>query len=773
MPLRPFATATLACFALIAAGPLAAQSTCEVPQGAPLSFVNDDTQVRSLAFRSVGERGLTLDPGALELQIATTAPSLCERLPTNCLGIASDKPHPLLPIELQRDVVRLQRYYERSGFPRAYVDYGVRLDSSRNAAAVTFCVSEGPELVLERVEFGKPVPGAAPGAPSPLVQALAPELRGPWAAFREEVFRSAGERLTEPTLVQLQNRALRWLRTRGYVWANVSYETFPGSNELSAVVRLKATPGPRAIYDAVRVERVDPDGQAKISDAVILRELPFRVGDTFDARDLSDGQREIFQLGAFQLVTVDVVPEDPPYDSTVSVVVRVREAPVRAFRAFTGYFTEGGVTLRGELTHRNALGGARTATAAVEARTGIADRSGVVDGLYDYRASVSLRQPYVFNRALSFTATPAYRNRNDEIERSTALGLTGTLLYARGPLKTAGLNASVQRRRVDFQGGATSFFDLGRIAASGDTLSVRSSAVGLDATWGLVDDPLRPTSGVIVRPSIRTSTPLFSDFRYARGELAATGFYPLGERTGVTARAAVGALRPLAETSLDSLTTYVLLRDQYFYGGGAGGTRGWAVTLLGPKVINFRETEIERDGAVVRTDTTVVGYAGIGGRSRVAGSVQMNLPLPIGPQWGAIVFLDGGAVQAATDPENLGLRRIFGDSPATDEYAALLSREGGFRYAAGAGFNYITPVGQLGLAVGVKLNPSYLDLRSAEDVLCGPDEARSAIPDADGALFCDAGFFAAARRGEGFAFDEVPASFIRRLQFQLTFGQSF
>lgn len=737
-------------------------STAAAQEGDPLSLVDDETQVASLAFEAT-TGDLTLLPASLELQIATTAPSFCEATVLRFVFGCPREPHPFNPIEVQKDAVRLMNYYERNGFPRTFVDYDVTLDAESNQVDVVFEITEGPARLLQEVQFGKP---SAP----PVAESLAPELRADWAGFAEDVGLDEGQRVSEFSLVELQNRTRQWLRTRGYAFADVAYEQFTDSTGLAATVRLKVTPGPRSTYESVRIEHVDQETDPAISDGVILRELPFSIGETFDARDMVTAQREVFGLGTFQLATVDVEPETPPYDSTVTVVVRVREAPLRVLRAFAGYYTEGGITGRLEATHRNAFGGARQATATIEARTGVLDQSGVVDGLYDRRASLSLRQPYVFYRALSYTVTPSVRQRNDEIERSESAGLTNTLLFTRAPLQTAALNATLQTRRVDaFGTGASGFLDLASVVGD-EPLAVTTTAIGSDVTLGFVDDPFNPTSGLILRPSVRSSTPILSDYRYARGGLTATGFVPLGDRTGLTLRASGGAFTTRGETTLDDDVAYVLLRDQYFYGGGATDVRGWAVTLLGPKVINFREREIDLDGGGTRLDTTVTGFAGLGGRAKFAASVQLNLPFLLGEQWGSSVFVDGGRVWAATD---LDLERAFGPSPATDRLEEILLEEGGFRFSAGAGIQYLTPIGFVGVALGVKLNPSYLDLRNAEEVFCGSDDVRSPIPGDDGALYCDAGFAEAADNGEAFDFDSVSTSFLRRLQPQITFGQSF
>jgi outer membrane protein assembly factor BamA len=43
--------------------------------------------------------------------------------------------------------------------------------------------------------------------------------------------------------------------------------------------------------------------------------------------------------------------------------------------------------------------------------------------------------------------------------------------------------------------------------------------------------------------------------------------------------------------------------------------------------------------------------------------------------------------------------------------------ENDLRFSTGAGLSYLTPVGAIRFSIGYKLNPSTLDLRSAEKVL--------------------------------------------------------
>ncbi|HEX8384870.1 MAG TPA: POTRA domain-containing protein, partial [Rubricoccaceae bacterium] len=373
---RLVAVAALCAAACVLAGPAAAQ-------GAPLSLVNDETQVGTVGFRFVDTR--TLDVAQLRLQIATKQPGLVARIKRR-VGFGDPGVFPFRPVEVQKDVVRLRRYYARNGFPRAEVDYEARLDSSRNLASVTFVIAEGPPRLIEALEF------AGPGQ-RPVEEQLDPDLHEDWARFTEGTVLGPGDRLDVASLVLLRSETAGWLRARGYAFADAGTERFLDSTGLGADIRIKVDAGPRARYGSIEVE-----GAEGLDTDVVLRELPFAPGDRFDARELGEGQRELFGLGLFQLALVETI-DGQPRDSTVEVRVRLRRGPSRVLTGFLGYYSDGGVTGRSQVTHRNLLGGAQELSGNLEWRTGILGRKGqAVSGgpIRDFRASVALRQPYVF-----------------------------------------------------------------------------------------------------------------------------------------------------------------------------------------------------------------------------------------------------------------------------------------------------------------------------------------------------------------------------------------
>ncbi len=731
---------------------------CDATSDPLLKLVNDQTEVGRVSFCFTDTQ--TLLTADLELQIATVQPGFLAGLQRRFSFIPGDAGvFPFRPVDVQKDVVRLTRYYARNGFPRALVDYAARLDSARNYASVVFVVGEGPPQLVSDVRF------VGPGQ-SPAEDQLASELRADWMRFVSRPGLRPGDRYSETGLESLRGATRAWLRQRGYAFADAGAEATPDSTGLATSVRVKVTAGPRARYDSVTVA-----GAEGLAENVILRELPFRPGDRFDARELGEGQRELFGLGLFQLALVETVP-DQPQDSTVAVRVRLRRGPSRVVQAFGGYFSDGGITGRASATHRNLLGGAQQLTAALEARTGIAGVSGrAVSGgpIRDISASVTLRQPYVYSRRLSATLQPSYRLRDDEIETGRTAEVLASLLYSRSSLRTVALG--VAARDVDLsRGQGLRLLDpLSQIPAT--ALTARTVVPSLDVTWGHLDNTLQPRSGVIVRPSLSGAA---GDVSYSRGSISGSFLMPVGRRMGLSLRASTGILMPAGGTDIDAGRDYVLLRDRLFYAGGTADVRGWATSRLGPKalVITPDTTGFAETGQVRLRGNGDVNYTGTGGRGKASASAQLNLPLPLGPQWGANVFVDAGQVfRPSTVPTTLLLRAS--GNPADAQLAAILDREGGFRAGAGAGIQYLTPVGFVSVALGVKLNPSYLDLRNAANVYCGND---GVVVDRDNpdAPRCTGGYLDARKNSTTFDADGVDAHpILGRLQLHLSIGQSF
>jgi outer membrane protein assembly factor BamA len=219
--------------------------------------------------------------------------------------------------------------------------------------------------------------------------------------------------------------------------------------------------------------------------------------------------------------------------------------------------------------------------------------------------------------------------------------------------------------------------------------------------YGILDDLINPTEGFGLRPDIRVTVPSpLNSVEYARLDIVARGYLPLGPSVGLMGRVSAGSLFPFGKSRVtaetDTLTNYLQLRDAAFVAGGPEDVRGWESRLLGPKIPDVRLSTVNGD-TVLSADA----YIPVAGAIRVSFSLELRLPFPgLGPSWGTMLFLDGGRVW----------------SPTRSSFAFASPGQEEVYYAVGGGVDFRTPVGALRMSMGYKLNPSELDLRSASDV---------------------------------------------------------
>ncbi len=684
---------------------------------APLTLVDERTQVRSIGFKFTDTQ--TFEPAALKEQIALTEQeglfgSVGLRKRLAFLPFVSDlEPRPFVPIELARDAVRIERFYAQNGFLQADADWLPRLDSAANVVHVLFVVTEGPPLLLTDLAY------VGPGG-APVAEQLPAELQEGWARFKERAEVQTGQRLDAFKLIQLEDQARSWARDRGFAFAEVGAESTVDSLANRAAVRVVMDVGPRA-----RVGRIEVEGAESVSERIVRRELPFREGDLFSQGELVEGQREVFGLSLFQIALADV-PEGQPEDSTVAVRIRVREGDPRLLSAQVGYLSEAGATATAQWTHRNFFGGARTFTAGAIANTGVASFASQPERRY--RGSVSLRQPYFFDRRLAASTSVFAEQRDDRIEQSQSVGGELALLFERSQLRTASVRYSTQLRRVsDFRSTSlfSSVFDLfGAALEDSVGTNLNRSLLGLDLTYGSTDRPLDPRRGFVLRPTAEVTVP-FPTTRVEYGRLggSASLFLPFTERVGLFGRVSGGHLAPFGKSLPsggveDVAAEYLRLRNAAYYAGGTTDVRGWGQSLVGPKLPDFSESTVVDE---MTGDTTVVAtpldrYVPFGGYSKVAATLEARLPFPgLSETFGTFAFLDAGRLWVDDRYDDFLTAGPDSATVLTEDFAESRTR---LYFGAGGGIEIATPVGALRLAVGYKLNPSPFDVRRADDVGC-------------------------------------------------------
>jgi len=682
---------------------------------APLFLIDEETRVESLEFRFAGTS--TLEESRLESRIALAELGTFERFrrAMSWLPFVSAPERMLFdPVTLQKDKVRLQRFYRAEGFPRAEVAYEVSLDTEENTVAIEFVIDEGEPRIVHDVQLvdvngDEIVPEA--------------DLEPAWRDFVEELDAERGQRASDVLCERLRHRAVAWWRDHEHAFAEVSAALAPAADdELAVTLTLSVQPGPRTVVGDIFVQ-----GNERIKDGTLRRQLPFRRGDPFRASQLAEGQKELFGLELVRLALVSVA-DTQNVDTTADVLVRVEEGSLRTVEAAIGYTSEEGITALPSWTHRNFWGGARSLQITGDARTGLWSLEEGPNSRYGLIGS--LRQPFLGGPRLSGLFGAFVEYGDTPRDESVRVGFDATALWERHALRTWSVSYGFSHRKV-FEtrgGGLGEVSDYLGFLETLDEVDVdtRTSALGVAASWGEVDDLIFPSSGWVTRLRAELAGPSgLSNVEYARIGAGADRFFTIGGKFGLALRAQAGRLFPFG-TSVpsesggdDALVRFLRLRDAVFTSGGTESVRGWGSELLGPKVPDIPVETV--DGEIRFGEAT--RYAPLGGFQRYAASIELQAPMPfLGGRHGVYAFLDAGRVWTTDDR--------FVDPGG----ASLLTFDDGTFYGTGAGLQFATPVGPVRIAVGYKLNPSVFDLRdpgAVADALLGGTPVE-AVPEDEG-----------------------------------------
>lgn len=622
--------------------------------------VNAETVVRGLEFEFATTR--TFPTTQLLEQIASRGPGLGDKL-RRWLPLLEEDELELIPEEIQRDVVRLRQFYAENGFPDAQITYSEsRYDPASNRFWLRFAIHEGAPIRVASIQLS-----AGQG------RSVAPETEL-GQALKAVLTLSVGDRYSRIEHSRSQEQLAIWLKNRGHPFVVISDSVVIDESARRADITYHITEGPEAFLDSVVVE-----GNQRVEDRLIARELNMTEGARFSQRNLTGAQRELFNKNLFRTVLVDVPAQ--PVDSTVTIRMRVREGRPRLISYRTGYGRREGISAQGDWTHRNFLGGTRVVTVGLVSQTGAfaytTDR--VTPRLY--RASLNARQPRFLYHRLSIAGQVfAQYQRDPELPASDVIlgineregGFDTALTYEFLPRRTLTLQYTWSR--------ALQYSQSGTFARSTDAFNRGSiSLVGLFGRTGSI---LRHQHSVLVVPAFEVASPaLGSDIDYIRTATAFKVSRRFSDRSGLAFRTQIGRLWPRGDSrNQDDPIIENRFDRERFYLGGSADLRGWTTQLAGPKTVRSTVTD---------SDTTFV-YEATGGLAKVAADLELRLPFPgLGPSWGTALFIGGGQLSDGG---------LF---------------EGPFRFGTGGGLRYATPVGMVALDLAWKINPDDADLRRA------------------------------------------------------------
>jgi len=584
----------------------------------------------------------------------------------------------LREVEVERDAARLQIWYQRRGFREVSVS-GASTLGVDGRAAVVFSVSEGQPVVADSIAFV----GAEAFAGTDLLDELPIRPGDRWSSLRLDA--------TRDTLV-------RRLNNRGYPYADVLRQTvFPAAEAYHAHVTFEVDAGMRAAYGDIQVVGID-----HLSEQTILRTLPFRSGDPYRVGQLVDGQTRLFGL---DLVTSATITPDlsAPADSTVPLLVQVREGDPYRVRAGLGWSRSECATAESRWTSRNFLGGGRVLQvrgrlANILAPTLNDDRF-VCDQAGDdefaelnWLGAIDFAQPWIFSTRNRFTASLfAERQSVPDVFIRKSFGVQLAIIRAVGPQTPLTLS---YRPELSSLVAAETLLCSGFLVCEREDINVLTSAqrlapIGLNLTRDLSNSLLNPTRGYRLIVDIEhASRWTGSEFRYDRALVEGTWYSDLVGPAVLATRIRGGWVGSGGEAG----TTDIIPPQKRYYAGGASSVRGFAQSRLGPRVLladtaallykpahappfptctTSQIADLSCDATGARFDSRPIG-----GTRVLEGNAELRIAL--GTELEAVTFMD------------------FGQVWGTGQRVALDALE----FTPGVGLRYLSPVGPLRVDLG-------------------------------------------------------------------------
>ncbi len=543
-------------------------------------------------------------------------------------------------------------------------------------------VAPGPVTTLEELT----VQGGADDVPLPFLD----------EARAERV----GEPYSPQALDALAQRVVEAHRAAGYLEADARVQTTEPA-PLTRTAMVVVDPGTQLLLRSVVVR-----GMQVTRPAFAQKQVDLPLGQPVTSEALEEVRSELYDLGVFQTVSLDLLGDEQARD----LVVSLRERRRTALEGAVGLSTDQGIRTYGRVTRRNLWGLAHRVE--LYGQLGLQYRSeDIRDWLPnvtnpEWRAAVSYTAPQFPLRRQDLVLDVVLRER---VQRRTwTLDSTGGGAAVETNLPHTRLRGGVRLEARQLNEIDTATLLEGEpwslLLAEDPTVPTRSrlqESVTALIVEDLRDDPVSPTKGAWLSANAELAPgvewPDQPTTSFVKGEARLSGYVPVGRFT-LHVGLGGGAVRTLGGG-------VVPLEDRFRL-GGTNSIRGYVRDAIGPHNQAARVSVDWPAGLQPAIDYLLRDdpdrWSPTGGDTMASGTVELTMPLPaLGfTSWegySASLFADAGNVWLL-DP-NLAV-------PATTDLPEWADALPDLRFGVGAGMRVATPVGPVRLDVG--FNPQRI-----------------------------------------------------------------
>ena len=393
----------------------------------------------------------------------------------------------------------------------------------------------------------------------------------------------------------------------------------------------------------VYVRKVNITGHTKTRDEVIRREVRQMEGAWYDGPRIERSKVRIRRLGYFEPDINIETPPVPGVPDQVDIEITVVEKSTGNLLAGVGYSSSDGVVFSASVSQQNVFG------------TGNALSVGVNTSKYNQNYSFLLTEPYWTVDGISRTVE-LYKRRTDPtglaISQYSSDTLGAALAFGVPITETDTINFGFRVERTElglFLDSPPIYYEFVEQFGNPNWSFITTAGWARDTR----DDILYPTRGRLQSALIEVGLPP-GDLEYYKVQYLHQWFWPVYGNFVLMLRGDIGYGDGFSDKPLPFFKA--------FYAGGVGSVRGYESSSLGPQ---------DQFGNV------------LGGNRKVIGNAELFYPILKGDKSvRGSVFMDAG--------------QIFGDGGQKDNEA--------FRFSAGLGLAWNSPVGPLKFSYAIPLN---------------------------------------------------------------------
>ncbi|VGO19813.1 autotransporter assembly complex protein TamA [Pontiella sulfatireligans] len=499
---------------------------------------------------------------------------------------------------VEKDLPMIGKVLESRGYYEGRVASEINQD--KDPVRARFNVELGPQYAFGEIQF------QFTNNTDAAVGKIPPRLKKGAGAVAEDMF--AEER-----------RVLSQLQRIGYPFPALGKRSVEVDREHRRVnVALVFDPGVCAFYGGLEVE-----GLESLDVEYMERILPWKTGDKYDSKQVSELERKLLSSGLFGTARVALQPQ-PQGSNSIPVKITASERDLRTIRFGVGY-SDIGASAKVIWEHRNLFG------------SGENFRTEFNYSPIEYRVNSTLERPGFFRASQSLIlGLEASRKEPDAYHADQLIS-----------------SAIVKREFTRYiMGGSGLRYKYSKVDQLDATEEFSYLILPVFCEFDNRNDKLNPVRGVQFFASSSYYEDLNGKASFVKTELEGRAYKMLwkGPRLSTALRLAFG--------SIDGAAVENIPADERFYAGGGGSVRGYEYQKIGPQV----------------GDTPVGG-------SQVA-EYSVELRLQPGKNLGYAAFIDGGAIYNDladhTDRDfrhgaGLGLRYFTGIGPLRVDFAYPLN----------------------------------------------------------------------------------------------------